>query len=289
MTIEYHILRPLLAGVAASLFAAPALAQVQPSEGWVYAEGPESCGASRQYGAGEDINRLQLRTYGPGSAVEVTVAGAHLPKEPHSARMVELGWDGNAFERHQVGVLGSVDGVPSVNLLTAHRPVSAFAFFFSKTAVAVSPLHPAGETAQLRVVGNAPSEVRVGSLQEPLRQLAECEARLMDKWGWGRDYDQRVATPPEMRNPQSWFYKAIVYPAVANLTRVSSLLQLRLKVDTNGKVAECVVQSSPGSSQFGSKNCNGLRRAARFNPALDAQGTPVESYLQMSITFGRFD
>ena len=93
----------------------------------------------------------------------------------------------------------------------------------------------------------------MGSLEEPLRRLAECEAGLMDKWGWGRDYYQRVATAPEMRDPQLWFFKAIIYPAVQNLTRVSSFLQLRLKVDAGGRVAECVVQSSPGSSQFGGK------------------------------------
>jgi len=92
-----------------------------------------------------------------------------------------------------------------------------------------------------------------------------------------------------MRDPQLWFYKAIVYPAVQNLNRVSSILQLRLKVDAGGRVAECVVQSSPGSSLFGSKNCTGIRRFARFDPALDSQGQPVESYLQMSITFARFD
>jgi hypothetical protein len=142
---------------------------------------------------------------------------------------------------------------------------------------------------QLRVVGNAPRDLRMGQLVEPLRQLRECEARLMEKWGWGQDYNQRVATGPEMRDPQSWFYKAIVYPAVQNLNRVSSLLQLRLKVDARGRVAECVVQSSPGSSLFGSKNCTGIRRFARFNPALDAQGQSVESYMQMSITFARFD
>ena len=203
--------------------------------------------------------------------------------------MVELGWDGDGFDKHQVGVLGSVGGVPSVSLLTAHRQVAAFAFFFSETAVIVSPLDPAAESMQLRVVGSDPGELRMGPLEEPLRRLGECEANLMERWGWGRDYTGRVATPPRMRDPQSWFYKAIVYPAVPNLKRISSLLQLRLRVDTEGKVAECVVQSSTGSSQFGSKNCTGLRRAARFDPALGPDGQPVESYLQMSITFARYD
>ena len=183
----------------------------------------------------------------------------------------------------------TLGGVPSVTLLTAHRGVAAFAFSVSESAVIVSPLDSAAQSIQLRVVGNAPTELRVGSLVEPLRRLEECEAGLMEKWGWGRDYDQRVTTRAEMLDHDRWFYKAIVFPAVAQIARVSSFLELRLKVDARGRVAECVVQSSPGNSQFGSKNCTGLRRSARFNPARDSQGQAVDSYVQLSITFARFD
>jgi hypothetical protein len=270
----------------ASLAATPA--QAQSSGDWQYAEGPELCLAFRTFDAGANSIRLQLRSFGPGSAVETTIASAQVPNEPNSVRMVELGWDGKGFERNQLGVLGSIGGVPSVTLLTAHRPVASF-LFYDDGAAAVSSLNPAAESMQLRVVGNAPRELAMGSLEEPLEHLRECEANLMEKWGWGRDYAQRVATPPQMRDPQLWFYAAIVYPAVQNLTRVSSILELRLKVDAEGKVAECVVQSSPGSSLFGSRNCTQLRKLGRFTPALDSQGHPVESYFQMSITFARFD
>ena len=275
------------AAIAAAFAAAPVVAQ--SSSDWQYGESAESCRAHRSYGEGENAIALLLRTFGPGSAVELSVAGAQVPRDPNKVRMVELGWNGEGFDDTQVGVLGSVGGIPSVTFLTAHRAVAAFAFFFSETAVVVSPLDPSAESMQLRVVGNAPRELRMGSLEEPLRRLAECEAGLMEKWGWGREYYQRVTTPPEMRDPDRWFYKAIVYPAVANIARVSSFLELRLRVDAEGRVAECVVQSSPGNSQFGSKNCTGLRRAARFDPARDAQGQAVESYVQMSITFARFD
>jgi hypothetical protein len=278
---------PTLVAVSAALAGAPAAAQAAGE--WQFAESAESCRASRSFDTAAGSTTLQLRSFGPGSAVEVTVAGPEVPRDPNKVRMVELGWDGAGFDKHQAGILGTLADTPSVSLLTAHRAVSPFAFYFSESAVAVSHLDPTAESMQLRVVGNAPRELRMGSLVEPLRRLEECEARLMDKWGWGADYFQRVATPPTMRDPQRWFFTAIIYPAVPNLSRVSSFLQLRLRVDTSGKVAECAVQSSPGSSQFGEKNCSGLRRHARFDPARDAQGQPVESYFQMSITFARYD
>jgi hypothetical protein len=289
MTILRGCLLVLGALGGANLAMGAVAARAQSADGWQYAESAESCRANRSFSEGEASTLLQLRSFGPGSAVEATVAGPQVPREPNAVRMVELGWDGADFEEHQVGILGTLGGTPSVSLLTAHRPVSAFVFYFSEVAVAVSRLDPTAQSMQLRVVGNAPRALQIGSLEEPLRRLAECEAGLMEKWGWGRDYYQRVVTAPVMRDPQRWFYKAIVYPAVPNLNRVSSFLQLRLKVDAAGRVAECMVQSSPGSSQFGEKNCTGLRRQARFDPALDAQGQPVESYVQMSITFARYD
>ena len=85
------------------------------------------------------------------------------------------------------------------------------------------------------------------------------------------------------------FYKVIDYPPVESFKRVSSILELRLKIDADGKVAECVVQSSPGSPVFGSKNCDSFRRIARFKPALDTQGQPTDGYLQLSITFSRYE
>lgn len=281
--------RGLLLAAALSAGAAAVPAAAQESDVWQYAESAETCRATRSFDTADGTTVLQLRSFGPDSAIELTVAGSEIAREPHAVRMVELGWDGEGYDRHQAGVLGTLGGVPSVSLLTQNRQVAAFGFFYSERAVLVSRLDPIAESMQLRVVGYAPKEVRVGTLVEPLRQLEACEANLMEKWGWGRDYAQRVVTPPRMRDPQSWFFKAIVYPAVANLNRVSNLLQLRLKVDARGRVAECVVQTSPGGSQFGSKNCSGLRRQARFEPALDAQGQPVESYFQMSITFARYD
>jgi len=280
---------PFATAAAMTMTATAASAQRQPTGDWQYGGNAESCWAYREYGAGDTRGLLQLRSYGPGSTVEVTVAGPNVPKEPNSVRMVELGWDGKGFEDHQLGLLGSAGPIPSVSMLTAHRPTAAFVFFYSDTAVAVSPLDPAAQTMQLRVVGGEPNSLEMGPLQDPINRLEECEGGLMEKWGWGRDYAQRVATPPQMLDPQSWFFKAIVYPAVQDLKRVSSFLQLRLKVDANGRVAECVVQSSPGSSLFGSKNCAGIRKMGRFKPALDPQGQPVDSYMQRSITFSRTD
>jgi hypothetical protein len=286
-----HLGRLLAPGlVVAALPASPAAhAQaMHASDTWQYREESESCRAYRWFGTGQDRVALQLRSFGPGSAIETTVVSPQLPREPSSVRHVELSWDGEAFAGNQVGLLGTVGGIPTASMLLAHRSVSAFAFRDEGSTI-VSSLDPASETMKLRVVGGTPMELQAGTFEEPLRRLADCEADLMEEWGWGRDYAQRVARGPVMLDPQRWFYTAITYPAVPLLKHMSSILQVRLKVDATGKVVDCVVQSSPGSGEFGSKNCDRMRRMARFSPARDSQGQPVESYYQMSITFALYD
>jgi|GEM_PF-828065 len=168
---------------------------------------------------------------------------------------------------------------PSVPGFTAGQPwryevtgvwTPAEAASFSATANPPATGLEAGRTYRARVrhkdsLGrwshwSAPVEFQTGSLEEPMRWLKECETGLMEKWGWGSAYSERVATAAATLDPQSWFYTAITYPAVARLTHLSGILQLRLKVDTKGRVSECVVQSSLGSSEFGSTNCRRMRR-----------------------------
>lgn len=270
----------------ASLAAVPATAQA--SGGWQYNQDAESCLAVRRFDTGDGPVAFRLRSFGPGSAIEAMVVSPQVTDEPASVHPVELGWDGEEGVLDQLGLLGAANRIPTVTVLVAHRPVSAW-LYYDQGMTLFSRLDPASESVRLRVVGDPPIELQTGSLEEPLARLEECEAGLMEKWGWGADYSQRVATAPVPDDPQSWFYKTITYPAVQLLNHVSSILQVRLKVDRRGRVAECVVQSSPGSPLFGSKNCERIRDMGRFTPAVDAQGQPVDGYMQLSITFAQYD
>lgn len=260
-----------------------------PSGEWEYREEAESCRAYRAFGVGPERVLLQLRSFGPGSAIEAMVVSSALPNEPFSARLVELSWDDGEWDMFRSGMLGSVSGLPTVTIQLAHRPVSAlFEGFTDKTVYFVSSLEPAAETMRLRVVGAAPIDLQTGPLEQPLARLMECEKVLTAKWGWGRNYQEGIASAPDMRDKDS-FYSVIVYPAAQLLNRVGGILQLRLKIDADGKVAECTVQSSPGSSLFGSESCKAIRRKVRYTPARDHQGRAVESLAQISITFARYD
>lgn len=281
----------LLAAVVAGGLATPARAQdgEQPA-GWQYNEDAESCRASIALGTAADRVQLRLRSFGPGSPIEVRVASAPLPNEPRSAREMRLSWDGEASDVLQVGILGMTEaGTPTITFQFLTRPASAF---FEGRVVNnmyyTSSPDLYAETLQLRIPGVAPITIDMGPLHEPITQLEQCEAALLQKWGFGDDYVHRIGRPPEIvrRNDVD---NIIFYPAAQLLSRVGTFVQLRLKVDESGKVADCVVQAPSGSTVFGTESCKALKRSLRMIPAEDRQGRKVESFAQIAIAFARYD
>ncbi|MET0377319.1 MAG: energy transducer TonB [Rhizorhabdus sp.] len=74
--------------------------------------------------------------------------------------------------------------------------------------------------------------------------------------------------------PQSWVTNDD-YPAAALRSESEGTTGVRLDVDASGKVSNCTVTSSSGSSLLDNTACSLLRRRARFNPAEDASGNKI--------------
>lgn len=81
--------------------------------------------------------------------------------------------------------------------------------------------------------------------------------------------------PPTPRGqPQGWVTDDD-YPAAAIREEKQGVTGVRLSVDASGRVTDCTVTSSSGSSALDSTACNLLRRRAKFNPATDSAGNKV--------------
>lgn len=90
------------------------------------------------------------------------------------------------------------------------------------------------------------------------------------------------APPPPVRvepararsNLQSYF-STDDYPPSALRNEEQGTTGFRLTVGTDGRVTNCEVTSSSGSSALDGATCNILRRRARFTPARDSSGNPT--------------
>lgn len=71
------------------------------------------------------------------------------------------------------------------------------------------------------------------------------------------------------------------YPQSAIRNEEQGTTAVRLSIGTDGRVSDCAITASSGSSALDTATCNILRRRARFTPAQDQEGNPVsDSYSQ---------
>jgi protein TonB len=75
------------------------------------------------------------------------------------------------------------------------------------------------------------------------------------------------------------------YPPRAVRDEVEGRVGVRVTVGPNGRVADCSVTSSSGSSILDDAACAGMRSYARFNPAWDAAGNPISGSYSTTIVY----
>lgn len=75
------------------------------------------------------------------------------------------------------------------------------------------------------------------------------------------------------------------YPRRAERDGVEGNVTMRITVDGNGRVSGCSVTGSSGSSDLDTAACEGMRRHARYNAALDAAGNGITDTLTQTIQY----
>jgi protein TonB len=75
------------------------------------------------------------------------------------------------------------------------------------------------------------------------------------------------------------------YPARAQRDEIQGRVGVRVTVGTNGRVSDCSVTSSSGSSILDDAACAGMRSYARFKPALDAAGNAITGSWATTIVY----
>ncbi len=75
------------------------------------------------------------------------------------------------------------------------------------------------------------------------------------------------------------------YPRSAERAGEEGSVGVRVTIGADGRVSNCTVTSSSGSSALDSGACDGMRRYARFNPALDRAGNPITDTYSTRIVY----
>ena len=73
------------------------------------------------------------------------------------------------------------------------------------------------------------------------------------------------------------------YPQSAIRNEEQGTTAVRLSIGTDGRVTDCSITGSSGSSALDAATCNILRRRARFTPAKDQAGNPISDTFSQRI------
>lgn len=85
-----------------------------------------------------------------------------------------------------------------------------------------------------------------------------------------------------LANPGSWINSSD-YPAYALRQNLEGISRFRLTIDGDGRVTACLITVSSGSEVLDEATCRVLTQRARFSPALDRKGRPVNGHYENSV------
>jgi protein TonB len=92
-----------------------------------------------------------------------------------------------------------------------------------------------------------------------------------------------VVRAPKARMPAQSYIARDDYPASALARREQGKVRFVLGIGLDGRVRDCVIVASSGSSALNAATCAIMRRRARFTPAIDANGNPARAQIRQEV------
>lgn len=284
------------------LLSGPAFAKeplrLAPSSKWNVHYADDSCRMARSFGEGDQKVILMAERYQPGDWLRLSFIGklTHTRQNEGSVQIRFGPVEAEQEVKFYPGVLN--DKTPTLIIQGPMRiaPRSPEEIAASEAALKVKPydfllseITPEQEAAatyiEVKHAIRQPFILETGSLGGPLAALEKCTDELLDHWGIDvakhATLSRRV-TPSS--NPGDWV-KSRDYPADMLMLGKRAIVQFRLNVDAGGKPTACHIQQSTRPKAFDDAVCKAIMRNAKFEPALDAGGSPIASYWLNSVVF----
>ncbi|MEO0056605.1 MAG: hypothetical protein RIT17_35 [Pseudomonadota bacterium] len=257
--------------------------RLEPLIPWNIDFGESRCRLTRVFGAEDDRHLIMFEQAAPGKSFGLTLAGSKIANF-RTAGKVDLGLERDEpvetkdrFGKGQVAELG---------------PALIFSNIAIGTAQPDGPLRAAGldidEAGSIdRVVlrrGKLVLSFETGNLRDAMAALNTCTDDLLLQWGLDPEAHRNHA-PPVWTNESAVTERIIaVYPWAANNIGEQAIFRMRVIVEPDGSVSNCLIGASTVTRQLESPACKEMQRAV-FQPARDAKGQPMRSFYATTVTY----
>lgn len=117
---------------------------------------------------------------------------------------------------------------------------------------------------------------QVPGLSKAIAVLDDCVVDLLATWGFSREQQGAMAKRPEPVQPLNRYVGPTDYPIRALRSDESGSNSARYRIDLDGRVSDCLIVESSGSSVLDAALCRVVQRF-RYRPATDRTGKPMRS------------
>lgn len=272
--------------------------RLKPSSKWNLHYADDSCRMARSFGESDQKIVLTIDRYEPGDALRLSFIGKPADTSLDEG-MVRVRFGPVEAEQEVKFYPGTLsDKTPTLILQRSVRIASYSPEVLAASESAIKArqydfpwpqITPEQEAAAtfIEVTRSIrqPFVLETGSLGAPLAALRKCTDELLDHWGIDVAKHAALSRPVKPKsNPGNWV-KSSDYPSEMLMMGKRAIVHFRLNVDAAGKPTACHIQQSTRPKAFDDAVCKAIMRNAKFEPALDAAGTPIVSYWLNSVVF----
>ena len=293
MTLTPMLVPAIAATLSASSVGAQTPAEpleMTPSSSWVADYAEDSCALLRDFQAGDDKVTLQLRQFGPGEDFEVSVVSRTLSRTSQAPR-VRFEPDEGFFDPSQPDFIdeGDLHGAFYTDSL---RPTAL------KPLPGPFPDWPEAErqARERSITGLSITRsferdlvLRTGRMDQAMSAMRACLDDLLTSWGIDPAQQRTLSRRPEPVDLMRWARRVqSSYPSDMLRLGQSGRVRIRLVVGVDGTPTSCIAHEGSANLSFNEHACALTMRYARFEPALDADGAPIASLYETTITYDVF-
>lgn len=265
-----------------------------PASPWVLNPAEDSCAVRRAFKAGDDEVLLELRQFGPGNGFQATLVSSTLKRASGPPRTrfdpddaFTEAWSAYFFaDRKAEGVFYTDSLLPAAIKNSSATPDERAANLQEWSDDKQEARELAVTALSVADAFERDITLQTGRLFAPMSDLRDCTDALLTRWGMDAGVQRTLTREPKPLDMATWVRRvAATYPAEQLQAEQSGMALLRLIVGPDGKPRECLTNPDAPDHDFDEAACKTVLRYGRFEPALDANGTPVEGFWQTTVYY----
>lgn len=257
---------------------------------WVLDFADEKCRLGRHFGGEGNRHLVLFEQFAPGTKVFLTVAGDETGRyagRDHVELTLNPVFSGRTVRTSSISYGDYRSALFVDSLIIAAEEENADdggAGVNGLPHIAVDAIVSRGELSLRR--GGDSVVFELPGLKSALTALNDCSRDLIGSWGLDTEVHDTMSRQAEPINFQEIADRvAREYPRKALRDREQASLAMRIIVDADGSIEQCVISEITSAHHLGTPICDEFGNRAMFAPAEDAEGQPIKSYYATTIIY----